>query len=238
MQSHSTNKPLPTGWKRIAWLYELLTTCLVLLTSVRATRERSLLSQAVLTCSIQTGKDTNAVPPTLLQTPLALILIRRATASQHPASSLSSDGKAEIWPTLLSIRSVGHPISSRVDAYRSQLGDAIGQVALKNSRFNKEVDLSGLSSARRLARKLFAALSDVYPPRSHLVVEDFYPYFRSTAEAVSILGIPWRKPSIERHFSMKRLASLTRTETVTFRSGKCGSLYSVSTANGKHWSLV
>ncbi|KAJ3517249.1 hypothetical protein NMY22_g14005 [Coprinellus aureogranulatus] len=64
-----------------------------------------------------------------------------------------------------------------------QLGDAIGQVALKNSKFNKEVDLSGISSARRLARKLFASLSDVYPPRSHLVVEDFYPYFRSTAEA-------------------------------------------------------
>ncbi|KAF8160952.1 Mechanosensitive ion channel-domain-containing protein [Crassisporium funariophilum] len=64
-----------------------------------------------------------------------------------------------------------------------QVGGAIGQVALKNSKFNKEGDFSGLYSARRLARKLFSALSDVNPPRSHLVVDDFYPYFRSTAEA-------------------------------------------------------
>ncbi|KAF6760057.1 Mechanosensitive ion channel-domain-containing protein [Ephemerocybe angulata] len=70
-----------------------------------------------------------------------------------------------------------------------QVGGAIGQVALKNSKFNKDVDLIGLGSARRLARKLFAALSNVYPPRSHLVVEDFYPYFRSTAEAHEAFAI-------------------------------------------------
>ncbi|KAG7093888.1 hypothetical protein E1B28_007527 [Marasmius oreades] len=64
-----------------------------------------------------------------------------------------------------------------------QLSGAIGQVALKNSRFNREADVGGLHSARRLARKLFSTLSDVHPPRSHLIVEDFYPYFRSTAEA-------------------------------------------------------
>ncbi|KAI3619617.1 calcium channel [Moniliophthora roreri] len=64
-----------------------------------------------------------------------------------------------------------------------QLGGAIGQVALKNSRFNREAEVGGLHSARRLARKLFTQLNDVYPPRSHLIVEDFYPYFRSTAEA-------------------------------------------------------
>ncbi|KAA1470313.1 hypothetical protein DENSPDRAFT_836085 [Dentipellis sp. KUC8613] len=64
-----------------------------------------------------------------------------------------------------------------------QLGGAIGQVALKNSKFNREQGLGDLQSARRLARKLFSVLSDVYPPRSHLVVEDFYPYFKSTTEA-------------------------------------------------------
>ncbi|KAF8972908.1 Mechanosensitive ion channel-domain-containing protein [Flammula alnicola] len=64
-----------------------------------------------------------------------------------------------------------------------QVGGAIGQVALKNSKFNKEGDFSGLHSARKLARKLFSALSNVNPPRSHLVVEDFYPYFRTTVEA-------------------------------------------------------
>ncbi|KAJ7767461.1 Mechanosensitive ion channel-domain-containing protein [Mycena maculata] len=70
-----------------------------------------------------------------------------------------------------------------------QVGGAIGQVALKNSRFNREGDLGGLSSARRLARKLFGALSDVYPPRSHLIVQDFYPYFHSAAEATEAFNL-------------------------------------------------
>lgn len=52
-----------------------------------------------------------------------------------------------------------------------QVGGAISQVALKNSRFNKGGELGGLHSARRLARKLFSALSDVSPARSHLLVE-------------------------------------------------------------------
>ncbi|KAH6914178.1 Mechanosensitive ion channel-domain-containing protein [Coprinopsis sp. MPI-PUGE-AT-0042] len=65
-----------------------------------------------------------------------------------------------------------------------QVGGAIAQVALKDSKFNKNVvDIGGVHSARKLARKLFAALSAVNPPRSHLVVEDFYPYFNSTSEA-------------------------------------------------------
>ncbi|KAG6906546.1 hypothetical protein DXG01_013232 [Tephrocybe rancida] len=64
-----------------------------------------------------------------------------------------------------------------------QVGGAIGAVALKSSKFNREGEIGGLHSARRLARKLFGALSDVYPPRSHLIVEDFHPYFRTTVEA-------------------------------------------------------
>ncbi|KAL4264922.1 EF-hand domain-containing protein [Pleurotus pulmonarius] len=64
-----------------------------------------------------------------------------------------------------------------------QVGGAIGQVALKNSRFNREGEIGGLHSARRLARKLFSALSQSDPPRSHLVVDDFIPYFRSEEEA-------------------------------------------------------
>ncbi|KAG5340337.1 hypothetical protein C0989_002148 [Termitomyces sp. Mn162] len=64
-----------------------------------------------------------------------------------------------------------------------QVGGAIGAVALKSSKFNREGEIGGLYSARRLARKLFSALSDVNPPRSHLIVEDFYPYFRSITEA-------------------------------------------------------
>ncbi|KIJ70095.1 hypothetical protein HYDPIDRAFT_172003 [Hydnomerulius pinastri MD-312] len=64
-----------------------------------------------------------------------------------------------------------------------QVGGAIGQVALKNSKFHKEGELGGLHSARRLARKLFDALSVTSPGRHHLVVDDFYPYFRTTSEA-------------------------------------------------------
>ncbi|KAJ7077903.1 Mechanosensitive ion channel-domain-containing protein [Mycena belliarum] len=70
-----------------------------------------------------------------------------------------------------------------------QVGGAIGQVALKNSRFNRKGEIGGLSSARILARKLFGALSDVYPPRSHLIVQDFYPYFHSTAEAAEAFAL-------------------------------------------------
>lgn len=55
-----------------------------------------------------------------------------------------------------------------------QVGGAIGQVALKDSKFHKYGDLGSLESARKLARKLFQALSDVYPPRSHLVVEGWF----------------------------------------------------------------
>lgn len=88
-----------------------------------------------------------------------------------------------------------------------QLGDAIGQVALKDSKFNRGGEITGLHSARRLARQLFSTLSNVIPPRNHLIVEgrltncfvmsktltacttDFYPYFRSEAEAVSLLDL-------------------------------------------------
>ncbi|EMD38841.1 hypothetical protein CERSUDRAFT_92875 [Gelatoporia subvermispora B] len=70
-----------------------------------------------------------------------------------------------------------------------QLGGAIGQVALKNSKLNREVEFGGLYSAGRIARKLFSQLSNVYPPREHLLVEDFYPYFRTTADAHAAFAI-------------------------------------------------
>lgn len=58
------------------------------------------------------------------------------------------------------------------------IGGAIGQVALKNSKLNR--DMGGLHSARRLARKLFSALNN---ERDFLIVDDFYPYFRTPDEA-------------------------------------------------------
>ncbi|KAI0629228.1 Mechanosensitive ion channel-domain-containing protein [Trametes polyzona] len=56
-----------------------------------------------------------------------------------------------------------------------QLGGALEQVT--------QNQFGSLESAGKLARKLFSALSDVHPPRHHLIVEDFYPYFPTTADA-------------------------------------------------------
>lgn len=51
------------------------------------------------------------------------------------------------------------------------VGGAIGQVALKNSKFHKKGELSGLASARKLAKKLFSALNVTSSGRSCLVEE-------------------------------------------------------------------
>lgn len=52
-----------------------------------------------------------------------------------------------------------------------QVGEAIGQVALKDSKFHKHGELGGLHSARKLAKKLFEGLKATSPERSHLIVE-------------------------------------------------------------------
>ncbi|KAK0204568.1 Mechanosensitive ion channel-domain-containing protein [Desarmillaria ectypa] len=80
-------------------------------------------------------------------------------------------------------------IVDQVGGAIDQVGDAIGQVALKNSKFNRDGDLGGLHSARKLARKLFRSLNDVDPDRDHLIVEDFYPYFRSPEEATAAFAL-------------------------------------------------
>ncbi len=67
-------------------------------------------------------------------------------------------------------------IVDQVGGAIDQVGDAIGQVALKNSKFNREGDMGGLHSARKLARKLFRSLNDVDPARDHLIVEGKYSY--------------------------------------------------------------
>lgn len=97
-----------------------------------------------------------------------------------------SSGKAELSPPESKRRrrqnkNVANVIVDQVRKYclrsstvltGTQVGGAIAQVALKDSKFNKNVvDIGGVYSARKLARKLFAALSADNPPRSHLVVE-------------------------------------------------------------------
>lgn len=51
------------------------------------------------------------------------------------------------------------------------VGEAIGQVALKDSRLHRRGEYGSLDSARKLAKKLFLSLSDVHPPRDYLIVE-------------------------------------------------------------------
>ena len=51
------------------------------------------------------------------------------------------------------------------------LGEAIGQVALKDSKLHRQTEIGGAYDAKRLAKKLFSTLSDVHPPRAHLIVE-------------------------------------------------------------------
>lgn len=136
-----------------------------------------------------------------------------------------------------------------------KVGGAIGQVALKNSKFNKDVDGGGLQSARRLAKRLFSALSSVNPPRSHLVVAgtftalkrdsiesdstDFYPYFRTTTEAVSFKLMKTRVLCVlNKILSMTRLLCSIKTVTVTFQRGRCAKLSKEFTEREKRLSLV
>lgn len=110
------------------------------------------------------------------------------TTEPDPASGLANAEEADQV-----IQSVTHKVhSARPSARKNRhkkavatligdaIGGAIGQVALKNSKLNRSGDMSGLHSARRLARKLFAALNN---EREFLLVEDFYPYFRTREEA-------------------------------------------------------
>lgn len=66
-----------------------------------------------------------------------------------------------------------------------QVGEAIGQVALKDSRLHRRGEYGSLDSARKLAKKLFMSLSDVCPPRDYLIVEG-QASFESVVEAIVI----------------------------------------------------
>ncbi|KAL4250143.1 hypothetical protein ABKN59_006484 [Abortiporus biennis] len=66
------------------------------------------------------------------------------------------------------------------------IGGAIGQVALKDSKFNRE-GIFAIHSPKKFARKLFHALAhDKYGgPSDYLVEDDFIPYFPSKADAIA-----------------------------------------------------
>ncbi|KAF8315392.1 hypothetical protein DL93DRAFT_2057318 [Clavulina sp. PMI_390] len=70
-----------------------------------------------------------------------------------------------------------------------QLGGAIAEVALKDSRLNRAGEIGSVYSARQLARQLFSNLASVKPPRSYLIVEDFYPYFDDKDDAATAFSL-------------------------------------------------
>lgn len=138
-----------------------------------------------------------------------------------------------------------------------QLGDAIGQVALKNSKFNREHGSGDLYSARKLAKKLFNSLSDTYPRRDYLIVDgtscftslflgyhidrhavfsDFVPYFKTTSDAVSTSQLSLSDGGeLIPHSSMPPSHCSTRMATAILPKRKCEKLSSVSTENERLW---
>ncbi|KAJ7245129.1 Mechanosensitive ion channel-domain-containing protein [Mycena haematopus] len=112
----------------------------------------------------------------------------KLSGAEGPQQDKEKEKGASKSPTKTSVRKQKRR-KAMASIIVDQVGGAIGQVALKNSRFNREGAIGGLESARKLARRLFGALSDVYPPRSHLIVEDFHPYFHSTVEAAEAFAV-------------------------------------------------
>ena len=101
--------------------------------------------------------------------------LNRGQNDYYEGSSASPDKKSLPNDNKMRMKVRNGDMHSKKKAMASvivdQVGGAIGQFALKNSNFNQG-RVGGLSSARRLARKLFSTLSD--SPRSHLTVEGTY----------------------------------------------------------------
>ena len=94
--------------------------------------------------------------------------LNRSQNDFYEGSSASPDKKGLPNDNKMRVKARNGDVHSRKKAMASvivdQVGGAIGQFALKN-----QGRVGGLSSARRLARKLFSTLSD--SPKSHLTVE-------------------------------------------------------------------
>ena len=99
-------------------------------------------------------------------------VLNRSQNDYYEGSSASPDKKGFPNDNKMRMKARSADVHSRKKTMASvivdQVGGAIGQFALKNSKFNQG-RVGGLSSARRLARKLFSTLSD--SPRSRLTVE-------------------------------------------------------------------
>ncbi|KAL1747916.1 Mechanosensitive ion channel-domain-containing protein [Schizophyllum fasciatum] len=116
----------------------------------------------------------------------------------HKSQRASLDGMHGEKPKRQSKRQAKKNRKAMTSVIVDQVGSAIGQVALKNSKLHREAGMNNLHSARKLAKKLFKALAaDGYADdigvngqriegadaAQLLTVEDFYPYFRTTADA-------------------------------------------------------
>ena len=92
---------------------------------------------------------------------------RNGQGSSSSSGSMTSESKAKERRGLGLRRRKKAVTSVIID----QVGEAIGQVALKDSRLHRRGEYGSLDSARKLAKKLFMSLSDVHPPRDYLIVE-------------------------------------------------------------------
>ena len=98
-------------------------------------------------------------------------LLQKGHANTHGSGSSSGSmtpedsGKKRRGPGL------GRRKKAVTSVIIDQVGGAIGQVALKDSRLHRRGEYGSLDSARKLAKKLFMSLSDVHPPRDYLIVE-------------------------------------------------------------------
>jgi len=101
-----------------------------------------------------------------------LATVHRGQNDCGEGSSVSPDQKSSPNDNKMRTKARSGDLHPKKNAMASvivdQVGEVIGRVALKNSKF-KQGRIGGLSSARRLARKLFSTLSD--SPTSRLTVE-------------------------------------------------------------------
>lgn len=119
------------------------------------------------------GADPASVPGSSRSSPVNEKAAGSSTASFQKEADYTKPAKAGKGGNKRSSRATGRKTRKKAMAsvIVDQLGAAVGQVALKDSKFNREGEFGSLDSARKLARKLFVTLSNVMPPRSHLIVE-------------------------------------------------------------------
>ena len=139
-----------------------------------------------------------------------------------------------------------------------QVGEAIGKVALKDSRLHRRGEYGSFDSARKLAKNLFMSLSGAHPPRDDLIVQGQacfvnvvetwlltplvvnFQISNRTSEQLRILYVQplWFWTSSDRIGSIPHLRCSARTVTVTSLRRRCERLSREYIRNKKLLSLA